>query len=127
MSDPVTVSTLGKLTANIRSIFAKLDPVVKKTEGHDQDIQTLNDRAEHARKELVDLRKITEYQGRELETHREQISKLSQEIGHLETEVEERTGKLKGLHSVVRGEQIKRGKAAARAARAEEALSRKRK
>lgn len=127
MSDPITVSTLGKLAANIRQIFSRLDPVEKKTGLHDVDIGQLKQRAEHAQKELDELRKITGFQGQEIEQHKRQIFKLSQEIGHLETEVETRTGEIKSLHTVVRGEQIKRGRAKARATRAEEALSRKRK
>jgi len=118
---------VGGLGETIRRILGRLAPVEAKGEAHDREIRELRERAEKAQGDLDRLQKITNHQGKALEDHNRKIASLSEDLEQLEADAEANEVQVKNLVSTVRGEQIKRGKAMARAARAEESLGRIRK
>lgn len=112
MADPVTTNSIGRLAQSIRSIFTRLDPVETKTAIHGEEIDR--------------LKKVAESHGKELEAKNRQLMGLTRKVDDLQGAVDERRQEIKALGSILHGEKIKRGKAAARASRAEAALKKRR-
>jgi chromosome segregation ATPase len=127
MTNSAPVTSLGRLGEVVRNILGRLSPLEAASGRHDDEISKLKERAEAVQAELDRLRKVSNHQGLMLEDHERKIAELSDNVGDLQSEVDKRETQIRALHTVVRGEQVKRGRANARANRAEEALSRKRK
>ena len=119
--------SLGAVHEKIRGILGRLGPVEATSAEHRAEIQALRANAEKIQNELEKLHKITSHQGQELAEHNKKIAELNEEMSELHSDAQEQEGKIARLSSTVRGEQIKRGKAAARAERAEEKLKQIRK
>jgi hypothetical protein len=110
-------TTPGGVGETIRNILRKLGLLELKTTGHDQDITALKAKALKVQEQLDNMVKVANYQGKALEDHENKVRILTKELAALERET---SNQIKSLQTTVRGEQIKRGKALAKAGRAEE-------
>jgi chromosome segregation ATPase len=115
---------IGRLGELVRSVLARLTPLETTSKIHATELDRLKDQAQNVRSAVETLKAISDTQDSETADHDRRIAELTKTLELLSANVAAHEDKIKTISKSLRGEQIKRGRANARAERAEQALAR---
>lgn len=110
---------IGILYDNIRKILARVTRIEEETGENTEAIDKLRDQAESVEQDITTLKGMADTQDVETADHARQLAELTARMSQVEGQLAAKERALGEMTRKMRGEQVRRGREAARADRAE--------
>jgi uncharacterized coiled-coil DUF342 family protein len=117
---------IGNLSDHIRKLWPRLTRVEAQTSDNTEAITDLREQAQSVEQDIATLKSMADTADAETADQVRQVAELKNRMEKIEAQLAAKERAMGDMARQIRGEQIKRGKAAARADRAEEILAGKR-
>lgn len=117
---------IGNLSDHIRKLWPRLTRVETQTGDHAEAISELKEQARSAEQDIATLKCMADTQDAETADQERRLAELSKKVERLESSLSAQELATNQMAKKLHGEQVRRGKAVARADRAEQIVAGKR-